>query len=256
MIRVENTPNLTGVKISGDYIDLDELVQAFYIICASDYESKHTRYNDMSTRVLGLCYDIRHAFQGDREISLVENGMDEGKMKWHSIKAPRNNVYYSCNCLYPEMFYIMIALNSLIELRIRILTKKRYVFTEAFDKNVIWDKSIAQMRILQAAFAECLKETVSEGTFSRLLNSLNSKYSNIEMLTHQYIDHLNIRYVSMTKEKRLKNLGSFARRIANFEYDDEHEKISMTVRDAAKLFDCMPGEIKIKGLDYPEEIEW
>jgi len=256
MIKVENTPNLTGVKISGDYNDLCNLVEALHEISDLGDEVRLRGYHVMTTRVLGLCYDIRHAFQGDREVELVENGMDEDKMKWHKIITPKNNVYYSCNCLYPEMFYIMIALNSLIELRIRILTKKSYVFSEAFDKNVIWDKSIAQMRILQAAFAECLKETVSEGTYSRLLNSLNSKYSNIEMLTHQYIDHLNIRYVSMTKEKRLKNLGSFARRIANFEYDDEHEKISMTVRDAAKLFDCMPGEIKIKGLDYPEEIEW
>ncbi len=29
----------------------------------------------MSTRVLGVCYDVRHAYQGDREIELVDNGM-------------------------------------------------------------------------------------------------------------------------------------------------------------------------------------
>lgn len=31
--------------------------------------------------MLGVCYDIRHALMGDREILFVDNGMDTEKMK-------------------------------------------------------------------------------------------------------------------------------------------------------------------------------
>lgn len=38
--------------------------------------------------------------------------MTEDKMKWYSIIAPKNNLYFSCNYLYPEMFFAMLALNA------------------------------------------------------------------------------------------------------------------------------------------------
>jgi hypothetical protein len=256
MIKVENSPNLTGVKISGDYNDLCNLVEALHEICDLGDEVRLSGYHVITTRVLGLCYDIRHAFQGDREVELVENGMDEDKMKWHKIITPKNNVYYSCNCLYPEMFYIMLALNSLIERRIRILTKKGYVFTEAFDKRVIWDKSIANVRLLQASFTECVQGTISEGTFARWLNFMNNKYSYITSLSTQYLDLLNTKYVRMTKEKRLKQLSAYAKRIAEFEYDRDHQEISKEVMEAARQYGCPPDEIVIRGMDYPEEIVW
>ncbi len=72
MITITNTPNLTGVTISGDFNDLYNLVEAFHEITINEYSEKHHRYIEISTRVLGLCYDIRHAYQGDREIELME----------------------------------------------------------------------------------------------------------------------------------------------------------------------------------------
>ncbi|MBP1919895.1 DUF6904 family protein [Youngiibacter multivorans] len=256
MIKVETTPNITGVKISGDYNDLYVLVGALHEIAILDDDIRNSRYLEMSNRILGLCYDIRHAFQGDREIMLAENGMDEDLMKVHSIIAPKNNVYFSCNCLYPEMFFVMLALNKLVELRIRALTKNTYIFSEALDKKVVWDMTITQVRLLQAAFAECMKGTLSEGSFSRWLNFMNGRFSVIESLTTQYIDLLNLKFISMPKEKRLKNLNVFAKRIAEFEYDMKHKEISIIVREGAKQYECPPGEIMVRGHEYPEEIEW
>lgn len=63
MISVQSTPNLTGVTISGDYDDLYSLVEAFHEITINEYSEKHHKYIGISIRVLGLCYDIRHAYQ-------------------------------------------------------------------------------------------------------------------------------------------------------------------------------------------------
>lgn len=256
MIIIRNTENLTGVTISGDYNDLYNLVEAFHDITIDEYSEKHQKYVEMSTRVLGLCYDIRHAYQGDREIEFVDNNMTEDKMKWHSIITPKSNVYYNCNYLYPEMFFVMLALNTLVELRIKDLTKTKYIYKEALDKKVIWDETIATIRLFQAEFVKCVKGTFTEATFARWMKVMNSDYIGIEDIAGQYIDLLNIRYINMTKEKRLKNLSPIAKRIAEFRYDNDHNEIKKVVTEAAREYGCIPEYIRLQGIEYPENFEW
>jgi len=255
LITVTNTENLLGVTISGDYDDLNNLVDAFHEITVDEYSEKHQRYIEISTRVLGLCYDIRHAYQGDREIEFVDNNMTEDKMKWHSVIAPKNNVYYSCNYLYPEMFVVMLALNELVELRIKDLTKTKYIYKEAMDKRAIWDETIAIIRLFQAEFVKCVKSTFTDATFSRWLNVMNNSFG-IEDIAGQYVDLLNIKYIGMTKEKRLKNLSSIAKRITEFRFDNDHKEIKEVVSEAAKTHQCESGAIRLQGIDYPEKFEW
>jgi len=259
LITIKNTPNLTGVTISGDFYDLYDLVEAFHEITIDEYSEhakKHRPYIDISIRVLGLCYDIRHAYQGDREVELVDNHMIEEKMKWHSVITPKSNVYYSCNCPYPEMFFVMLALNALVELRIMDCVKTNDVYKGAMDGKVVWDETIATIRLFQAKFAECVKNTVPRGTFTRWQNLMNSEYMFIKDIAGQFIDVLNIRYINMTVEQRLKNLSTFARRIAKFRYDEEHNEIKNIVMKAAKEYNCDPCDIRLKEIDYPEDFEW
>ncbi len=256
MISIKSTENLTGVTISGDYDDLCNLVDALHEITINEHSEKHHRYIEISTRILGLCYDIRHAYQGDRAVELVDNNMTEDKMKWHSIIAPKSNVYYSCNYLYPEMFFVMLALNALVELRIKDLTKAKYIYKEAMDKKVIWDDTIATIRFFQAEFVKCVKNIFTEATFARWMNVMNSDYTGIEDIAGQYVDLLNIKYINMTKEKRLKNLSSIAKRVAEFRYDNDHKEIKEVVTEAAKERGCEPGSIDLQGIEYPQDFEW
>lgn len=256
MISIKNTENLTGVNISGDFNDLYNLVEAFHAITIDEFSEKHQSYIGMSTRVLGLCYDVRHAYQGDREVELVDNNMNEDKMKWHSIIAPKSNVYYSCNYLYPEMFFVMLALNELVKLRIRDLTKAKYIYKEAMDKKVIWDETVAIIRLFQAEFMKCVKGTFTETTFSRWMNVMNSDYISIEDIAGQYVDLLNIKYINMTKEKRLKSLSTISKKIAEFRHDNDHKEIKEVITEAARERGCVPGSIRLQGLEYPEDIVW
>ena len=44
MLKIENTENLAGIKISGDLYDMQSLVDAFYKITISEDDEKYSRY--------------------------------------------------------------------------------------------------------------------------------------------------------------------------------------------------------------------
>ncbi|MCL2166651.1 MAG: hypothetical protein FWH49_05100, partial [Clostridiales bacterium] len=240
-----------------DYEDFYALVDAFHEITIDEYAEKYHEYIDTSTRLLAICYDVRHAYMGDREIALVDNNLDEDKQKWHGIKAPKKNVYYECNCLYPEMIFATIAINELINIRMMTLSKKNHSLYGAFiDKKVIWDKPIAVLRGFQSAFAECVRETLTPNLYSRWLTSTTKPYSSIHAMAGQYLDVINLAYIDMTKEKRLKSFTAITRRISDYWLDDEYQEIKRGVTQAAKLYGCAESEIQLRGIEYPDEIEW
>lgn len=74
----------------------------------------------------------------------------------------------------------MLALNELIELRIKDLTKTKFIYKEAMDKKVIWDETIAIIRLFQAEFVKSVKGTFSDVSFARWLNLMNGSYIGIE----------------------------------------------------------------------------
>ena len=257
MISIRNTENLTGVTISGDYNDFYCLVDAFHDLIIDEYSEKYHEYIEMSIRLLSVCYDVRHAYMGDREIAFVDNHLDEDKMKWHGMIASNKNVHYECNCLYPEMIYAMFAINELIDVRIRILLKKNHIYHDAYiNKNVVFDKTIITLRGFQSAFAECVRETLTPNLYSRWLTSITTPYLPIYLMAKQYLDIINLKYINMTKEKRLKDFTAITRRISNYWNDAEYQAVKRDVSKAAKLHGCAESQIKLSRHNFPDEIEW
>lgn len=256
MLKITNTKNLAGVCISGDYYDLGKLIQALHTITINEFTEQYQQYHDLATRVLALCYHLRQAMQGKREVELKNNGMTEELMKHLALITPKHNVYYQCYYLYPEMFFLMLALNKLIELRIRHLSKQKQVGNNAFDSRVIWDETIAIIRLFQARFQKAIFELMTENNFSRWLKIMNDDFIYIEQIALQYVDVLNIDYLQMSREKRLKSLLRIARRIAHFQYDEEHREIKDVVVKAAREYKCREAEIRLVGSEYPPEIIW
>ena len=256
MIKIETTPNLAGVRISGDYDDLYNLNNAFYDITIDEFDEKNKEYIDMSMRLLGLSYDIRHASQGDRDVEAVDNGMDREKMKYLSMIVPDRNVYYSCNYMYPEMIYCMLAINTLIPLKVRELTSQKYTLDEMHHKKVVWNKTISTLRMFQSAMSECMKDTLSKQSCAMWLNKLNSKNINLNHMLNQYIDVLNVEFLSWDKEKRLKNLFKVAKRIVEFNRDDEYCDIEMGIMNYAVKNNVPIRDVRLEDIEYPEDIEW
>ncbi len=251
MIFVCNTPNNTGVAIYGDYNDLEGLYEALHDIVGE--EGEHLHYGGARLRILGVCYDLRHALMGDRDYEFVENGMDEDKRRKMSVLAPDRNLYLVIHVLWPEILFVTMALNVFLEVY-ALKQVKASGSEELFDdKNVIWDKNIAQVRMLQAQLAEALQDTVSKNAYARIHNLLNEHHITVIEYVTQYLDILNVRFMKMDKKKRLKNISISAKRIAN--PNEEYFSLKHQVRKEAERLNCCATDLKVN-LDYPEDIVW
>ena len=256
MIKIENTENLAGVRITGDLYDLEALVDAFYAVTIQEDDTKNRAYYDNSTRVLGVCYDIRHASMGDRDIVLVENGMDRELMKAHKTITPEQNVYYAVNYLYPEMIFVVAALNELIEIYMTKNSKPKNDYRGALNKNIIWDTHITTLRVFQAAFSTCVRETLPPSTCTRWLNTINDRYTSVLRICGHYLDYINLEYLKLDREKRLKKLTSISKSIVEYIHDPVHERMNRDLKLAAEHYGCSPSELRMRDLEYPEDIEW
>ena len=80
MIIVEKARERNGVSLKGDFFDLDRLYFAIYKYTGFhgiDGKCIFPGYDAICENLLGLCYEIRHAWQGNRNIEQVYNGIHE-----------------------------------------------------------------------------------------------------------------------------------------------------------------------------------
>ena len=149
MLKIENTPNLAGIKIIGDYNDLNTLYDAisrytelFYTNAINQVElqSKEENwddeeksfsiryYSEMQDCILGLNYDIRHAWQGDRNYEYVENHaegigrlaecifeVDHDELDNVRETGANGNLYFSVEILYPWALYYLQCFNVMTD---------------------------------------------------------------------------------------------------------------------------------------------
>ena len=66
MLAVKTTDHLTGATICGNHSDLNTLYNALSNLVGN--EGSYPEYDQCQLRILGLCYEIRHAYQGDRSV--------------------------------------------------------------------------------------------------------------------------------------------------------------------------------------------
>lgn len=239
MLSIENTEQLTGARISGDYWDLDELLTSIYEVIGD--ENRYYDYQGARDRILGVCYEIRNAKQGSRNIEFVANGIHKGIKKEKDILAPEKNVYFSVEILWPELIFTAIALNDFIRLH-----------NEFIDQS-IWNIHISVIRKFQSIVASALEELLTEEHFSVFMQLLHSKSPVYFRYASQYVDILNLEYINLSKEERQANLGAFAIRL--MVEDDEYVALKQQILQAASVTKNEIHELPLS-INYPENIEW
>ncbi len=249
MIQVQSTPNYAGIDIVGDIYDFDKLYESLHTVVGE--EGEWEEFEGARLRVFGVCYDIRHAIMGGREVKFMDNGLDEDKMRFLSIVTSDKNVYLSCNILWPEIIFVMMALNDFIRLYARKQAKNNY--NSFSDYRNIWDAAIATVRSFQAAIADCLKETIPSTSVNRILKLMNFDITWTDGYATQYIDELNCTFIDMDKEKRLKNITIMAKRLA--EKGKDYQALYKALLDASMDYNCHITELHT-GTEYPETIDW
>lgn len=70
----------------------------------------------------------------------------------------------------------------------------------------------------------------------------------------QYLDVLNVEFLKMKKEKRVKHLTVLAKRLTETN-SEKYLSVKETIMDAANKWGQHPDEIRLQ-LDYPDPIEW
>ncbi|WP_188206852.1 DUF6904 family protein [Alkalibacillus aidingensis] len=242
MLQITPTPNYSGLEIAGDYYDLEQLYEALHQVVGN--EDEHLELYQARMRVLGLCYDIRHAFMGNREYTFVDNGLNEDAMEWLGLDDAKGNLYLTFPIYYPEILMIVMALNDFMD---------RYESQNAVLKQ--WDLTVQTVRKFQAAVIQSLQETLKPQTFKMMLNHMSKHSVRFDHYYTQYIDELNIRFLNWDKDQRLKNISIMAKRIA--EQGKEYQKAKQQILEAAQESNCHPSEIRYNE-EYPDfdEIDW
>lgn len=151
MIKASHTPNMTGVLLSGEPEDFRMLYDSLHKIVGRTGEDLT---DGPVLRILGICYELRHAFMGHRNANYEEHGFNDEQLAFLSLVGPKQNLILSFETLWPEMLYVVFSLESFIA-----EYQKTY-------KATTWDSHIAQVRILQSAIFKLLEETVTPRQFT------------------------------------------------------------------------------------------
>lgn len=251
-MQAQITPNATGVTLTGDFDEFYRLYDAMSELIGD--EDEYPNYEAARLRVLGFMYDLRHAYQGDREVSLVENHLTREQMKWHQLIASPHNVYYAFNTVWVEALFVVMALNDFVLLKAKKLVKNQSISDQMLAPKVAYNESIAHVRLLQTVIMAELHELVSDHAYTRLLNGMVHTYPFYADYATQFVDKLAIKYLAMDKEKRLKNLSRFANQMIN-RSGDYPDLYAGLVR-SAKEYGCSINELELRDQEYPEQIEW
>ena len=250
MLKIETTENLTGITISGNPSDMHTLYDALTLLVGN--EGSYPEYDQCQLRVLGLCYDIRHAYQGDRD----------------SFEEPYGETGYAFSYYWPEMIFITGVLEDYFRLagseRLYLL-KDQHVYT-GFREGVreeLLDRlpdDIAYLRYFQTLVRNALHRTIDHKRYTRIFNALDKGYSytltpqSFRCYCPQWIDFQNVNYLKRAPEKRKSYLATIAEKIL-FENSD-YEWMKQDLMEYEKEIGLPYYEIELKGMQYPDAFEW
>jgi len=264
MISASFTSQLAGIAISGNYDDLDELHTAIHeVALPSDPIAGDPvgtgREIRVSTRLLALAYDIRHAYMGDREIQFVPNRVRDGVADYLGISEDSGEIRYSVNVLYPEAIFELMAISYLIEsYKGRLVGKRSFSEYDAKAFRIPLNKTIAVLRNCQATVAEAVKTELHQNSFSRWLKGVENGYMYVGGLIPQWVDRKNLEYYRASEKRRrsliVKTVGDMS--LLPW-HDDDYQELFEAVTSFARENNCDISDVRCGKYDaYPQEIEW
>lgn len=257
MITTKPTKNLTGVTIQGDFNDFCKLVDSIHRITGVE-ESSSDFYFGVKNRLLGVCYDIRHAYMGDRDIVLRDNGITTETMDWHSIIVPTQNVYYSVNILFPEAIFVAAATPNIYlyahlnyGMRGKTIAQKRSI-PYFLHSDYMRDK--ANIDALCAGIWQALGEVIGDEELEKISILLERTGEDFANYATHYIDKCNIELLKTAVEKRKDKLRNIAKRI--MKKPGGYMSLEADLKYSAKKYKTTIYDLEDPRIEYPEEIEW
>ena len=263
MLKVKDTPNHLGAYISGTFDDLNTLYDAVYDVMGPSCEEPGVPGDDEEQRVLGVLYEIRHAYMGMRDINRCFNGVDHQSMESADKELPERNVEFSVPLMWPELAYFALAIDDMavkaIEHPKQLYKKLDKAVYEAVIERL--ESSIGLVKLFVSLVWLEMQRLIGKRRMARIhRNTVYGPYYGIEQISPdmypQYIDMLNIRYGNMKPEKRPQELGKIVRCLMDPFSDHKYNWMIRDIRTAAFQYDVDESEVDLFSNQYPEVMEW
>lgn len=236
ILKVEMTPQLLGFKVTGD----------------GDRPKGNADERTMSTRLLALCYDLRHCMQGDRSVGFTSSGMYDELAKWHEVPLVEKNVVYSFNVLYPEAIFEILVMNYLIEKRQMLLQGRS---KHCWPDRSLLDPAICTVHRYQSLVLSAAEKAASKGRFGKIRDLASDYHPSLPRMFTQWIDLLNYDWAYFNRKQRVENMSLTVRDIAycfhNASYLDLVVDIDRCVREQGGRRD----DYTIRD-EWPDPLEW
>ena len=242
MLKVKLTENFAGVTISGDFNDLDFLYDSISYLIKDD-ETSDGEYV-MQNHLYAFLYDVRHAYQGSREITLIDNNLNDSMRQWFGIKkkdVTDNNVYFSFNYLLPDLLLDII----LVKYFIRKINKK--------DNN-IFNPYINMVNYFYSVVLSSLKGMLTEIKFNKIKKGLLEAILLDNNYIPRWFEIISCDYANMTKIQREKNFVNIMDSIYNYNEYEDYIKMKMDCEKICKEENCSLNDLHYE--NYPKKIEW
>ncbi len=248
MLDIRVTKNYGGIEVKGDYADFEQLYNSIFKIIGNGED--YPKLEKLRIQILAFCYDLRHAKQGNREIELVENNMNYEIMKWNSIIAPINNVYYKFKYILTQSIFVVYALNIFID------NYKYKKYKSSYYTKVVYDEAVNIVQEFQSKVINAIIQILSEKNKKIFLKLFYDREFGTNRLVHQYLELIDCRYLAKNKEERLKGLVNITKRIIKYWEYQEYIDLEEVLIEYAKENNCDIDDITIDGTEYPEKIDW
>ena len=242
MLKVKLTKNYAGVTISGDYNDLDHLYDSIYYLIHGEPISigEYT----MQNHLYGFLYDVRHAYQGDREVELIDNNLDKYKREYFNLKENEvtdKNLCFSFNYLLPDLLLDMV----LIKYFINKVCKK---------ENDIYNPHINMVNYFYSIVLYSLLEMLTKIKFNKVKKGLLESVVSDRIFFPQWFELITVDYAKMTKEKRQKEFMHIADAIYDYGHYKDYCDMKLDIQKLCEEKNCTLDDIHYD--NFPEKIEW
>jgi len=260
MITGKPTEHLTGVTLEGEFEDFYELVDSIYRMTRleEDYDDP---YWSVKNRLLGISYEIRHAYQGDRTVKMVDNWVNEDLMRRHDMVLPKKSVHYAVEVLFPEALFVAFAVPELCEDSVKYYgarPRKRQEKDEGPKRPVPdysdYIRDQANLGMLSSAILSAFAEVIGDASFERVMGLSKSYFTYFGHFLAQYVDRCNVEYIKAAQEKKPDKLKNIGRRF--FNCPDAYVRMRRDIEMGASEYGCSVHEMYDPRVKYPEEIVW
>ena len=240
MIKIKLTPNYTGFNIEGTFDDFYELYDNISYFLGIE-ECENIFEEDMRLHILGFLYDLRHAYQGSRNIKAVENGLSEEQKEYYGIsKSIKKDILYDFDYVVPELLTDILLFKHFAKSKNKKLSE--------------YDTNYNSVMTFYSKVIDALQEILTENQVKRAKKRLSESSISERYWLKQWFMIVSIDYLKMTKNKRKMEMMHIIESLCDSYLYDEYHEIKNEVEQYANENNIIETEIEYG--EYPEEIEW